>query len=121
MKEKRKASRIQILESFSVYLVITDMGPYKIQISDLSEIGIGFQLDDDLEAIEAGQEKAVQLYMNQTLFLPLTIKIVRAFQKDGFWNYGAELLDKNKKGPEALKHFMRVLSCLEGVAEFSAS
>jgi hypothetical protein len=121
MKEKRKASRIQVIDSFSVFLVIPELGPYKNKISDLSEIGIGFESENIHTDLEPEKELSVQLYLNQTLYLPLKLKIARTIKKEDLIIYGAEFMGGEKKSLEALKHFTNVLNCLEGIAEIGNS
>ena len=78
MKEKRKAERRQILENFSFFVVVPKLGGIKKKLQDLSEAGIGFQFDTlGTFSLHQGEEVEIQFYLNQTLFLPLQVRIAR--------------------------------------------
>ncbi len=112
--EKRKAKRRVILDSFSFFAVVPKKGIHRLKVDDLSEMGIGFCLDETGEAhhdfpVKSGDSLEVSLYFNQSLFLPLNVKIVRVSEKDSVRRIGAELSEKGTASHKALTHFMNFL------------
>ncbi len=81
--ERRKAKRREVLDQFSFYICVPKLGYTRHKVNDVSELGIGFTLDTMGEFKLAQNEVcSLQFYMNQSLYLPLTIQAVRLMEKD---------------------------------------
>ena len=111
---RRKARRRPILESFSVFVVAGKKDVCKLKIHDLSELGIGFYFDVGGESateipVKAGDAMNLELYLNQTLHIPLQIKVMRVEEVEGSRKLGAEYADKSSKGYLALIAFLEML------------
>jgi len=120
-EERRKAVRRPILESFSFFLTISGKTDYRLAVADVSTHGIGFYLDIDgiispgLE-LTLGDEIEVNLYLNQTLYLPLKVKAVRIDKVEKRTQVGGEITDLKSKEYQSFKSFVSFLDSLTEVA-----
>lgn len=120
--EKRKVKRRTILDSFSFFVVVPKKGIHRLKVEDLSELGLGFCIDESGEAhsefpVKTGDELEVNLYFNQSLFLPLRAKVVRVDERNAVRRIGAELSDRGSAPQKALTHFMGFLDQLIDAAQ----
>jgi c-di-GMP-binding flagellar brake protein YcgR len=120
--ERRRSKRMDILASFSLYVVVPKKGPHRLPVHDLSDGGVGFDLDIEEEEgdanlfpVQSGSELELHLYLNQSLYIPLRV-IIRRLQeaKRGVRRIGAEFPDRQAHGHMALLAF---LDMLDAVAE----
>jgi hypothetical protein len=94
----------------------------RLKVHDVSDAGIGFDLDiaeeNGIPAFEAKQGASfdIHLYLNQSLFIPLTVVIRRIAETDGIRRIGAEIEGKATKGQIALAAFLDMLDVLSDVA-----
>jgi hypothetical protein len=82
--ERRKSRRRPVLETFSLFIVIPKKGPHRLAVRDVSDLGMRFDLDLDLEAaapddfrVAVGDTLEVDFYINQSLALPLKLQVAR--------------------------------------------
>jgi hypothetical protein len=78
-----------------------------------------FEIDMADEALteasaSKGERLEVHLYLNQSLFLPLQVSVVRIEEEGSAHRVGAEFFDKNAKGYKA---FISFLQMLDGISE----
>jgi hypothetical protein len=112
--ERRKARRRPILNTFSLFVVAPKKGFHRLVIHDVSDLGIGFDLDTEGEdpgmfPIQPGDQVDLRLYLNQSLFLPVTVEVVRVQDQNTVRRVGAEFGDKNSKGYKAFLSFIQML------------
>lgn len=117
--ERRRAERRPILDTFSLFAVVPRKGPYKLRVDDVSSVGIGFFLDIEGESstefpVKKGEVFDLNLYLNQSLFLPLNVEVMRVEERDSVRRIGAEFHDKST---EAYKAYLSFLSMLEGMID----
>lgn len=119
MKEKRKAERRQILENFSFFVVVPKLGGVKKKLQDLSESGIGFQFDTlGTFSLKQGEEVEIHFYLNQTLFLPLQVRIARvAAQSPEVQEVGCEITSIKTPGYSTFLTLVKLIDQLEVTAE----
>ena len=115
--EKRKAKRRVMLDSFSFFVVVPKKGTHRLKVEDLSELGLGFCIDESGEAhtdfpVKSGDQLEVNLYLNQSLYLPLRAKVVRVEDRNAVRRVGAELSEKDSGAQKALSHFVSFLDQL---------
>ncbi len=123
-QEKRKSPRRPVLDSFSMFIVIPRKGDYRLKIHDLNSLGLGFDYDIDGESLQdspisVGESFDVQLYLNQTLYLPLSIKVARIETREAIRKVGAELTEKTGKNYKAFQSFIQMLDILAESAKLS--
>jgi len=93
--DRRGSKRRPILESFSFFVVVPKKGFHRLRVVDMSESGIGFDYDIIGEMPEAfpvavGESFDIQFYLNQTLYFPLHVKVMRIDDSKVIRRVGAE-------------------------------
>ncbi len=119
--ERRRAKRIPILESFSVAAVLPGRGDLRLPLEDISEVGIGIRISQDLMehpglVLTAGTQIDVQLYLNQSLFLPLKVRVVRSSQKNDEMHVGMDFIAGRADAITAVSHFVKMVDILSQIA-----
>lgn len=112
-QERRRTRRRPILETFSIFIVIPKKGLHRLEVQNISEDGMGFDLDVEGESphnspIKIGDTVDFRFYLNQSLFIPLSIQVVRVEEHHTGRRIGAEFQDKSTPGYKAflsLLHF----------------
>jgi hypothetical protein len=126
MKERRKSKRRPVLETFNLFIVIPKKGGYKLPVHDISEGGMAFDFDMEGEQfadtpLKSGETIDLQLYFNQTLYIPLKLKVARLDTVGAVRRVGAELTDKNSPAGQAFMAFIQMLDQVVEVAQINAS
>lgn len=117
--ERRRAKRIPILASFSIFLVVPKKGMHRLNIYDVSENGIGFILNIEEEfsstlPTQLGDLLDIHLYLNSSLFLPLTVRVVRIDDaQTGERRIGAEFEKRTSQSFEAFSAFLTFLDKIQ--------
>ncbi len=123
--EKRKHKRRPILESFSLFVTIPKKGDYKLPVHDISDGGIAFNFDIEGESAEdyplkEGEKFDIHFYLNQSLYLPLKVKVMRVSLKGDVRQVGAELVeDSHSKESKSLQAFLGMLDAIVESARFT--
>lgn len=119
--ERRKERRTDVLETFSVFLVIPAKGDHKIYLRDVSAGGLGFYAEAT-DAFVSGETVAAFFHINPALKLPLTLKIVHALKEENEnglvrIKIGCEFGDTSSKGYKAYTTFIDLLDQLSEFVE----
>lgn len=125
-QERRKSKRRPVLSTFSVFVVVPKKGIHRLQIHDISDTGIGFDLDTDGEALDSfpmktGEALDIRFYLNQSLYIPLAVQVVRLDQRGTVRKVGAEFEDKSSKGFKAYLAFIQLLDSISDSLELEGS
>lgn len=112
--ERRRSLRRPILETFSCFVVLPEHGFFKLTVHDLSENGIGFDLDAEgapqfKSSAQVGDELELRFHINQSLFISLLIQIRRIDDSTGVRRVGAEFIRKNDPEFKAYLAFIELL------------
>jgi hypothetical protein len=115
--ERRNARRRPLLDSFSFFVVVPRKGVHRLRIHDVSDLGMLFDLDMEGESqldfpIAKGESFDVQFYLNQSLYLPLTVQVARIEQVDSVRRIGTEISDKKSKSYQAFLSFLTMLDTI---------
>lgn len=124
-QERRRSRRRPILDTFSLFVVVPKKGVHRLQIHDVSDQGIGFDLDIDGESaadfpINAKENLDVQLYLNQSLYLNLKIQVARIEEGGAVRKIGAEFTERTSVSYKAFASFLQVLDLLSEAAQISS-
>ena len=115
--ERRKANRCEILENFSFYIQIPKLGPARHRVQDVSELGIGFIVESlGVFKLATDEECDLHFYLNQSLFLPLKIKVMRQEDQGDTQQVGAVFLDKTSNQYQTL---LSLVKFLDQMSEFA--
>ena len=125
-KERRQAPRRPILETFSVFCVVPKKGFNRLQIHDMSELGMRFDLDSEGEPqdtfpVKKGESLEVHFYLNQSLYLPLAMEVNRLEAGESIRRIGASFQDTQGKAYKAFRSFLTMLDAISEVAEITSS
>ena len=116
--ERRKSKRREILEHFSFYLCIPKLGFARHKVNNVSETGIGFTIETLGEFKLAKDEQCnLQFYLNQSLYLPLKIQVVRQEESGGTQNIGSLLLETQSSEYQTFLSLVRLLDQLVDFGE----
>jgi len=115
--ERRHSKRRPILETFSIFIVIPQKGLYRLAVHDMSEDGMNFNVDIEGEPIFSFQPKVgesidIRIYLNKSLYIPLSIQVVRITQHPSGRRVGAEF---HHKKSESYKAFHTLLHLLDSI------
>jgi len=117
--ERRREKRRPMLETFSFFIVIPKKGLHKLGLHDISESGVGFDLDIEGEsstdfAAKDGDTIDFRFYLNRSLFIPLSANVARIEMSASGRRVGAEFKDKTSKNYKA---FLSLLQLLDGIVD----
>lgn len=117
--DRRRARRRPILESFSLFIVVPKKGVHRLSVHDLSEVGMGFDLDTEGESVadfplKTGDLIEVRFYLNQSLYLPLALEVARVDERAGVRKVGAAF--KDPKDP-SYQGYLAFLKMLDGIVD----
>ena len=115
--ERRRARRRPILDSFSLFITIPKKGVHRLRIHDASELGLGFEFDTEGELIDdfpvaPGEAVDVRLYLNQSLYLPLSVSVARVQPGEAGRRVGAEFSERSSPSYRAFQSFLALLDQL---------
>ncbi len=117
LKERRQVDRTILSELVSGCIVLPKMGLIKVELYDISEDGMSFELDQNFGSFKVGDEVALRVYLNKKVYFPLlvTIKHVTKDTHSVLSRHGAEYL-KGANQDSTIKHFLNfILSVSEGI------
>jgi hypothetical protein len=111
--EKRRAKRRGILDRFSFYISIPKLGHSRHKVKDISELGIGFELDTLGEfKLKKGEICELQFYLNQSLFLPLHIEVVRELDESALQEVGAVFVNVDTPAHQTFNTLVKLVDQL---------
>jgi hypothetical protein len=117
--EKRKAKRREILDRFSFSVCIPKLGYSRHKVKDISELGIGFELETLGEfKLSKGETCELHFYLNQSLFLPLQIEVVRQIDHDATQEVGAVFTVQTSNAQTIFNTLVKLVDQLGEFAEF---
>lgn len=125
--ERRRATRMAILDTFSLFAVVPEKGPHRLRLNDISDAGVGFDLDIEEEngletfQIKPGDSLEIHLYVNQSLYVPLSVEVKRVTRKGGIRCLGAEFLSRGSQSYIALLAFLDLLDALSETAKVAGT
>ena len=106
-KERRKSHRLDIEDFFSLCITLTSTDDTQsCRIKNLSKSGIKF-LSDASDQIKVEDIISAKLYLNNTLFLPLQLKIKRINGPE----ISCEFENQDLAESITIDHFINFLAC----------
>lgn len=118
--ERRKVKRREILEKFSFYICVPKIGFARHKVNDISELGIGFTIETLGGEFKLAAQEQVDLhfYLNQSLYLPLKIQVMRQIDGNSTQEVGAVFLDTSTAIHQT---FLTLVKFLDQVTETGVS
>lgn len=116
-KERRRSNRQNILDSFNLFVSIPKKGGHRLRVQDLSLHGVGFDLDTEGEIeqdfpVKEGEILEIQLFLNRSLNIPLTVEVKRLMNQGGVRFVGTEVKKETNKAYEAFQTFVNLVKAL---------
>jgi hypothetical protein len=123
-EERRRSKRRPVIDTFSLFCVVPKKGVHRLKIHDVSDQGIGFDLDIDGEDIaefplKTKENLEVHLYLNQSLYLSLPVSVARLEDGGGIRRVGAEFTDRSGASYKAYAAFLQMLDLLGEAAQIT--
>lgn len=108
--ERRKVRRTILTEFISAHVVIPERGLQKVNLYDISEDGIAFDLDTSAGKFSPGDEVGFRLYLNHQIFFPFVITVanVRTVPEEGVNRHGGTFV-KGSINDVALHHLVKFI------------
>lgn len=109
-EERRLVKRTILTEFIGAYAVIPEQGLAKVAIYDISEQGMGIDLETEYGNFAEGEEVAMRIYLSNDTFLPFVAKVynVRKVPEEGVYRHGVAFM-KESTDNDALMHFVSFL------------
>lgn len=123
--DRRGSRRRPILESFSFFVVVPKKGFHRLRVVDLSDTGVGFDYDIIGEMKEAfpvspGETFDLQFYLNQTLFIPLHVKVMRIDDSKVIRRVGAEFTSSGTPEHAGLAAILDMIDKVSEIVQFDS-
>lgn len=124
--ERRRTHRRNLLKTFAFFVVVPKKGAHRLPVHDLSEEGIGFDLDIEGEMIgespiQFGDVLDLRFYLNHSLYIPLKIQIVRAEEINQIRRIGASFSELGSPGHQACIKMLQMLDELNNIAKIDTA
>lgn len=109
-EERRQVKRTILSEFVGAFVLIPQKGLFKVNLYDISENGLAFDVEAEAGHFALGEEVAMRVYLNQQTYFPFVIRIqnVRAIEEEDTFRHGANFL-KGTMNEEALHHFVKFI------------
>lgn len=109
-QERRQVRRTILREFLGTFALVPRKGLMRVNLYDISENGLSFDVDVAAGKFMVGEEVAIRIYLSQETYFPFTVKVsnVRHLVDEGTFRHGVNL-QKDTLNGEALLHFTRFL------------
>ena len=122
--DERREVRRTILTGFIGAFVVVPLradgtgGLMKVDIYDISENGIAFDVEEKFGHFQKSEEVAMRVYLSRDTYFPFVVKIknYRSLRGEGSYRHGAHLL-KGSVNDEALFHFVKFIETVSASLE----
>jgi len=110
MQERRQVKRTILSEFIGAFVVIPEKGLVKVNLYDISENGLAFDVDAEAGHFSLNEEVAMRVYLNQQTYFPfvVTCQNLRRVGDEGVYRHGANFV-KGTMNEEALYHFVKFI------------
>jgi len=122
IKAERREVRRTILTGFiGAFVVLPNRGLQKVDIYDISDNGIAFDLSGDVGHFKKQEEVAMRIYMNQNTYFSFIVKIqnFRSIIDEGSYRHGANFV-KGTVNDQALHHFVKFIETVSASLELDS-
>ncbi len=108
--ERRDAKRTVLTQFMGAFVVLPQRGLQKVDLYDISNTGLSFDLPFESGKLNIGEEVAVRFYISQNTYFPFRIKITntRHIADEGVYRHGSSFIEE-KANKEPLKHLVNFI------------
>ena len=109
-QERRRTKRTILSDFIGAFVLVPRKGLLKVNLYDISERGLAFDLADTAGHFSVGEEIAMRVYLNQQTYFPFVVKVqnVRAVEDEKTFRHGANF-GKDALENQAVHHFVRFI------------
>ncbi len=109
-EERRQVRRTILTEFVGAYIVVPERGLQKVALYDISDNGLGFDLDLAEGALRVGEEIAMRVYLNHQTYFGFIARVSneRQIDEEGVHRHGVSFV-KGTVNDEALHHFVKFI------------
>lgn len=117
-EERRKVRRTILTGFVGAHVVLPQKGLMKVDIYDISETGIAFDIEEKNGHFSKGEEVAMRVYLSPDTYFPFIIKIqnYREIAGEAAFRHGANFV-KGTINDEALHHFVKFIETVSASLE----
>jgi hypothetical protein len=124
--ERRRSRRIPLLETFSLFVVVPSKGSHKLPAYDVSREGLSFAYDLEEESpddspLNQGEIIDIYFYFNQSLYIPLKVKVVQVKNDLDQRQVGALIQNQASKNYKGYLAFVQLFEGLIDVFKIEAT
>ena len=108
--ERRQVRRTILQEFLGTFALVPRRGLMRVNLYDISENGLSFDVDAAAGKFIVGEEVAMRVYLAHETYFPFTVKVsnVREIADENTFRHGVNF-QKDTLNAEALRHFTRFL------------
>lgn len=120
-QERRQVKRTILSEFVGAFALVPRKGLLKVNLYDISENGLAFDVEAEAGHFALGEEVAMRVYLNQQTYFPFVVRIqnVRAVEEEVVFRHGANFL-KGTINDEALHHFVKFIETVSASLQSDA-
>ncbi len=109
-QDRRQVKRTILTEFVGAFVVVPDKGLLKVNLYDISETGIAFDLQQSEGNFASDEEVAMRVYLNHTTYFPFSVAVThsRLFEEEGVIRHGANFM-RGSLNDTALHHFIKFI------------
>ena len=114
VSERRIAKRTVLSEFVGCFVVVPDHGLQRVNMFEISESGIAFDVEAKFGSFKTGEEVAARVYLSQKSYFSFIVEVTNSRTEDsnGLLRHGAII--QSAENEDALYHFIRFV---ESVSE----
>lgn len=112
-KDKRQTQRTILSDLVSVYAILPERGLLKVDVHNLGEKGLAFDIETYQGAYEINEKVAMRVYLNHKSYFPFEVEVkhVTPIYEEGIHRHGALFTGENTNNV-ALGHLIKFLEAV---------
>lgn len=112
-QDKRNNQRTILSDLVSVYAILPERGLLKVDVHNLGEKGLAFDVESLQGAYELNEKVAMRVYLNHKSYFPFEVEIkhVTPVEEEGVYRHGATFTGENTNNV-ALSHLIKFLEAV---------
>jgi hypothetical protein len=117
-QERRKVRRTILSEFIGAMVVVPEKGLVKVNLYDISENGLAFDVDTEAGHFSLNDKVAMRVYLNQQTYFPFVVNVqnLRKVGDEGVFRHGANFV-KGSINDEALFHFVKFIETVSAALQ----
>lgn len=117
-QERRKTKRTILSEFIGAFALVPRKGLLKINLYDISENGVAFDVTETAGHFSVGEEVAMRVYLNQQTYFAFVVKIqnIRGVDDEVSYRHGGAFV-KGSINEDALHHFVRFVETVSAILQ----